>query len=80
MENNEIIMNEEVMEATEEIVEAVPCTGKSVATVIGVTALVGGAIALGYKFVAKPIIAKLKAKKEAKAIEVEPYDVDDCEE
>lgn len=79
MENKEIMANEEVMEVmTEEI--ATVDSGKNIAAVIGVAALVGGAIALGYKFVVKPIIAKVKAKKEQQELEVEDYTYADDDE
>lgn len=82
METKEIIVNEDVMnEMTDVVVDAGSNGGIKPAVVIGVAALVGGAIALGYKYVAKPIIAKVKAKKEqAAAAEVceesEVYDVE----
>lgn len=82
MENNEI-MFEEVMDVTEEIADVGSGKSLSAGKVIGVAALVGGAIALSYKFVAKPVIAKIKAKKEAKnaTVEVEHTEiVNDCDE
>lgn len=68
METNEIMTNEEVIETTEEIVKA--GTGKwfKVAAGVGLAVLVGG---LAYKYVAKPIVAKIKAKKEQQAMEAE---------
>lgn len=59
MEENEI-MQEEVFEE-EETTTAKSGNGWKVAAGIGLTALVGGLL---YKFVGKPIVAKIKAKKE----------------
>lgn len=75
--NNEIITNEEVMEKTEEIITE--SSGKSFAVVagIGLTVIAGGLIC---KYVVKPIVAKIKAKKESdRYIEVEAEPVDDCD-
>lgn len=57
MENNEIMNNEEVIEATEEIVTASAgnCLGK-VATV-GLAMIAGG---LAYKFIVRPAAARFK--------------------
>lgn len=57
MENNNEIMNEEVIEATEEIVTASAgnCLGK-VATV-GLAMIAGG---LAYKFIVRPAAARFK--------------------
>lgn len=61
MENNEIIMNEEVIDKVGET--AVNNSGKllKVAGGIAIVVTVGG---LAYKFIVKPIVAKIKAKKE----------------
>ena len=79
MENNEIMKNEEVMEATEEIATADSGKGLMVVAGIGLVVLAGGII---YKYVAKPMIAKAKAKKEQKAtiIEATDFEVEDVEE
>ena len=61
MENNEILTNEEVMETTEEIVNASSGKGFKVAAGIGLAVLAGA-----YKYIGKPLLAKLKAKKEEK--------------
>lgn len=63
MENNEILMNEEVMETTEEIVNANSGKGFKVAAGIGLAVLAG---VVAYKYIGKPLLAKLKAKKEEK--------------
>lgn len=57
MENNEIMNNDEVMETTEEIVNAVSHSGMKTATTIGLAMIAG---ALTYKFVVVPATAKLK--------------------
>lgn len=60
MENNEIMVNEEVMEVAERVDKVDYSNFK---TVIGIgVAGVGGWLA--YKFIVKPMIAKVKAKKE----------------
>ena len=61
METNEIMNNEEIIETTEEIVEAGSGKGIKIAAGIGLAAL-GGLIA--YKYIGKPVIAKIKAKRE----------------
>ena len=59
---NEILTNENVVETAEEVIEKVDsCKG------IKIAAGVGGAVILGviaYKFIVKPMIAKVKAKKD----------------
>lgn len=60
MENNEILTNEEVMETTEEIVNASSGKGFKVAAGIGLAVLAG---VVAYKYIGKPLLAKLKAKK-----------------
>ena len=73
MENNEIIMaNEDV---AVEVVESTTklSKGAKVAIGIGATVLVGGLV---YKFVVKPIVKKVKAKKASKQEE----DWEKCEE
>lgn len=61
METMEIMNNEEVIETTEEIVNASSGKGFKVAAGVGLT-VVGGVAA--YKYVVKPIMAKIKARKE----------------
>lgn len=75
METNEIMNNEEVMEATaEEIVKTSSGKGIKVAAGIGLAVLAGVVI---YKYVGKSMIAKIKAKKEQQIINAE---WDDSEE
>jgi hypothetical protein len=61
MENNEILTNEEVMKTTEEIVNASSGKGFKVAAGIGLAVLSG---VVAYKYIGKPLLAKIKAKKE----------------
>lgn len=61
MENNEILTNEEVMETTEKIVNASSGKGFKVAAGIGLAVLAG---VVAYKYIGKPLLAKIKAKKE----------------
>lgn len=75
METNEIINNEEVIETSvEEIASA--DSGNTLKTVagIGFKILVGVVI---YKYVAKPIAKKIKAKKDEQKSIVSVEDIDD---
>ena len=65
--NEEIKVNE-VIETTEEIATASSGKGFKVAAGVGLTVL-GGFVA--YKYVIKPIAAKIKAKKEQRGINAE---------
>ena len=69
---NEILTNENVVDTAEEVIEKVDsCKG------IKIAAGVGGAVILGaiaYKFIVKPIIAKVKAEKEMVDTEAETTD------
>lgn len=70
---NTAIMNNEVMETTEEIIETGMSKGLKVAAGIGLTVIVG---VIAYKYVAKPVIAKIKAEinqKKMVAAEAEMY-------
>lgn len=74
METNEIMKNEDVIETTvEEVNKTGIGKGLKIAAGAGLTIFAG---VLAYKYVAKPLIAKLKAKK-ATAVVIEDYD-DDC--
>lgn len=69
METNEIMTNENMentIETTEEIVKSSSGNGVKVVAGIGIAVLVGG---LAYKFVVKPTIAKMKARKEEERME-----------
>jgi len=59
MDNNKIMVNEEVMEATE---IATSGAGKGFKIAAGVGLAVLGSV-IAYKYVVKPIVAKIKAKK-----------------
>lgn len=61
METMEIMNNEEVIETTEEIVNASSGKGFKVAAGVGLAVFAGVA---AYKYVVKPIVAKTKARKE----------------
>lgn len=75
METNEIMNNEEVMETTtEEIVKASSGEGFKVAAGVGLAVLAGVVI---YKYVGKPMIAKIKARKEQQVIDAEWEDSDE---
>ena len=76
MDTNKIMVNEEVIEVTEEIATAGYGKGFKVAAGIGLTVL-GGFIA--YKYVIKPIVAKIKAKKEQQKIDKEFDEIDESE-
>lgn len=63
MNNNEI-MNNEVVEATEEVIENAGLSkGVKIAAGIGLSVVVGVVV---YKYVAKPVIANIKAQIEQK--------------
>lgn len=77
MENNEVMLNEEVFEAAEEITVR-PNKGLVVAGAVVGTLVVG---ALVYNKLIKPAIAKAKAKKaEVRTIEAEYEDLEDLGE
>ena len=81
METNEIMVNEEVNETTEEIANTTSEKGFNIAAGIGLAGLIALAGYGVYK-VAKPIVAKIKAKKDERkvtVIEVDRVD-DDSEE
>ena len=75
MDTNEIMVNGEIIEMTEEIATAGSGKGFKVAAGVGLTVL-GGFVA--YKYVIKPVMAKIKNKKEQRRINAEVYDFDDA--
>lgn len=79
MENKEIITNDEIADTTEEI--AMSCSEKAIKIVAGTgLALLAGFIT--YKYIIKPITAKIKAKKDQKAtdpIEAQCVEVEDSD-
>ena len=67
--NNTEIMNNEVIEATEEVIENTGMSkGIKVAAGIGLSVVVGVIV---YKYVAKPVIANIKAQIEQKKMAAE---------
>lgn len=76
MEANEIMTNEEVIATAEDIAAADNfASGFKVAAGIGLVILTGG---LAYRYIIKPMVAKIKAKKEQQEIEsaIETFDDD----
>ena len=67
METNEIMNNEEVIEVTEGIATASSGKGLKIAVGIGLAVLASG---LAYQYIIKPMVVKIKAKKEAQKIYV----------
>lgn len=68
MENN-AIMNNEVIETTEEVIENTGMSkGVKIATGIGLSVIVGFVV---YKYVAKPVIANIKTQIELKKMAAE---------
>ena len=65
METNEIMNNEEVIEVTEGIATASSGKGLKIAVGIGLTVLASG---LAYRYIIKPMVVKIKAKKEEQKI------------
>ena len=70
MDAKEIMTNDEVIETMEEIMEAGTSKGFKIAAGVGLAVLAGG---VAYKYIVKPIAAKIKSKKEQPMI----YEVDD---
>jgi len=66
MDTNEIMANEEVIETTEELVKA--GSGKVLAGV------------LAWQYVAKPVIAKIKAQKEQREMIAPAFEAAECYE
>ena len=70
METNDVMNNDEIMETTtEEIAKMSSEKNVNISAGIGLVVLVGVAGIAIYKYVGKPIIAKMKAKKEQKIID-----------
>lgn len=61
MDTKEIMVNDEVLEATEEIATTGSSKGLKIAGIVGLSVLGGIVI---YKYVIKPTMAKIRAKKE----------------
>lgn len=80
MNENEIKTIEKVIPSTEEITTATSENGVGVGMAIGAAVVLVGAAA--YKYIAKPLVAKIKAKKEQEVtgdIEVEPKIVENVD-
>jgi len=73
MENKEILTNEEVVKTTEELLD----TGNGASIAVGTVILLLGAGALAYNFVIRPVVAKIKAKKEECDLEEVVVDLKD---
>lgn len=76
MNTNEIMVNGEVIEVTEEIATASSRKGIKVAVGVGLVVL-GGVAA--YKYIIKPMVAKIKAKKEQQKMGAEFDEFEDAE-
>ena len=77
MNTNEIMVNEEVIETTEGITTASSGNGIKMAVGIIALAVIGGVGA--YRYIVKPMVAKIKAKKEQQAMEEESDNFVDVE-
>lgn len=77
MNTNEIMVNEEVIETTEGIATASSGNGIKMAAGIIALAVIGGVGA--YRYIVKPMMAKIKAKKEQQAMEEEIDNFEDTE-
>ena len=66
MENEKILVHDEVIDAAEKIVDVGFGKGFKVATVIGLTILVSG---ITYRYIVKPIVAKIKTRKEQQLLD-----------
>lgn len=78
METNEIMANEEVQNATEEIATTASENGFGVGIAIGATIVIAGIEA--YKYIVKPFVSKIKAKKEAEETAEVESDCNEVEE
>ena len=84
METNEIMTNEEIKDATEDVIVASSDNGSSIGIMIGVASLAGVLTVIAGKYVVAPIIAKIKAKREQHEADSEDeaiiqFDADSCE-
>ncbi|MDD2300232.1 MAG: hypothetical protein PHU69_11425 [Fermentimonas sp.] len=76
MDTNEIMVNGELIEVTEEIATAGSRKGIKVAVGVGL-AVLGSVVA--YKYIIKPMVAKIKAKKEQQRMDAEFDEFEDDE-
>lgn len=82
MDTSEIMTNDEVILVTEEIATAGSGKGFKIAAGIGLAVLAGG---VAYKYIAKPLMAKIKNKKNQQEIinvteDSEEVDYDEVDE
>ena len=80
MNENEVKTIEEIVPSTEEITTVTSENGVGVGMAIGAAIVLVGAAA--YKYIAKPLVAKIKSKKEQEVtgdIEVEPKIVENVD-
>ena len=68
METNEIMVNEDVIEVTEEIANAGFGKSFKVAAGVGLAVIVSF---VAYKYVVKPMVAKIKTKKEQQRMDAD---------
>ena len=66
MDAKEIMTNDEVIETTEEIMKTGTSKEFKIAAGVGLAVLAGG---VAYKYIVKPIAAKIKSKKEQQMID-----------
>lgn len=76
MNNNEIMVNEDVIEVTEEIATADFGKGFKVAAGVGLGLLVGF---VAYEHVFKPVVTKIKTKKEQQKMDADFDEFEDDE-
>ena len=76
MDTNEIMVNEEVIDVTEEIANAGFGKGLKMAVGVGLVVIIGG---VTYKYVIKPTVAKIKAKKKQQEMDAEFDEFEDAE-
>ena len=69
--NEEIMLNEFIEDTTDEIATASSGKGFKVAGIVAL-AVLGGVGA--YRYIVKPMVAKIKAKKEQQRIDAEEFD------
>ena len=76
MNTNEIMVNEEIIETTEEIATASSGKVFKMAAGVSLTVLAGF---VAYKYVIEPVVAKIKTKKEQQMIDEEVDNVIELE-
>lgn len=76
MDTNEIMVTEEVIEATENITTAGLGKGYKIAVGVGLAVFAG---VIAYKYIVKPMAAKIKAKKDQSKSNAEANNFKDTE-